>query len=139
MRRAIVLLIIVFTFSNKAQSQSDMMNFLLSFDNQISSCDSIKLERTYSDDEKIVKITLHDLRELGDKEVVSGVELKKFEFINRNTARAERFGRFQGKRVKEVFTFIKDDNDQFKTVSLVRYKRKLLRYGYSIGGIICRK
>ena len=139
MQRAAILLMIVFTFSNKAQAQSDMMSFLLSFNNQASSCDAIRLEKAYSDDEKIVKITLHDLRELGDKEVVSGVELKKFKFINRNTARAERFGRFQGKRVKEVFTFIKDDDDQFKKVSLVRYKRKLLRYGYSIGGIICRK
>lgn len=139
MQRAAIFILMVLIFSNKALAQGDMMNFLLSFDNQVSSCDRIKVEKAYSDDEKIVKVTLHDLSELGDEEVVSGIELKRFEFTNRNTARAERFGRYQGKRVKEVFIFEKGDDDQFKAVSLVRYKRKLLRYGYSIGGIICRK
>ena len=116
-----------------------MMDFLLSFNGQVSSCDQILIEKAYSDDEKIVKLTLQDLRELGNDEVVSGIKLKEFEFIDSNTARAERFGRYQGSRVKEVYLFQKDVNNNLKSVSLIRYKRKLLRYAYSIGGIICRK
>ncbi|MFT6070003.1 MAG: hypothetical protein ACJAT2_002484 [Bacteriovoracaceae bacterium] len=133
------LILLFFLFSITAKADSDLLKFLLSFNGQRSSCDQILVEKTYSDDEKVLKITLQDLAELGDEEVVSGVELKRFEFTDRYTAKAERFGRYQGKRVKEVFTFVKDDQGRFVSVSLVRYKRKLYRYGYSIGGIICRK
>ncbi len=131
--------IFLISLSTAANADSDLLKFLLSFDGQRSSCDQILVEKTYSDDEKVVRITLQDLAELGDEAVVSGIELKKFEFTDRYTAKAERFGRYQGKRVKEVFTFVRDDTGAFVSVSLVRYKRKLLRYGYSLGGIICRK
>lgn len=139
MPRTAVLIILFTASSTNLWARTPMMDFLLSFNGQSSSCDKLLVEKTYSDDEKIVRLTLHDLGELGDKEVISGIELKKFKYIEQNTAQAERFSKFQGKRVKEVFTFTKGEDGTFKTVSLIRYKRKLLRYGYSLGGIVCRK
>ncbi len=103
-----------------------------------STCDKIQLSQSYDEDERIIKINLHDLAELGNEEFSSGVALKKFKFEDPKTLIAKRFSSYNGTRVKEVYTFQKDENNRPSLVQLRRFKRSLVRYTYPLGGIVCR-
>lgn len=103
-----------------------------------SNCDKVIIEKTYSNDGPIIKMALLDLAELGNKEFVAGIPVKKFEFETPRVATAKRFAKFNGKKVKEVFTFTKDVDGTLKSVSLKRFKKSFVRYTYPLGGIICR-
>lgn len=131
------ILIILLGLSIEAFS-STRTNFLNSFDGMPSTCDKIEIKKSYDGDEAIVKIVLHDLAELGNEEFTSGVPLKKFEFEDSRTLVAKRFSRYDGVRVKEVYTFKKDENNKTSLVQLKRFKRSLVRYTYPLGGIVCR-
>ena len=137
MRKKIwVLLALLVSLSVSANS--DLENFILSFNDMNSSCDKMVFEKAYSDGGAVIKMTLHDLEELGNPEFSAGVSLKDFEFENKFTAVAKRFSRYDGKKVKEVFTFQKDNTGKFKSVSLKRFKRSFFTFSYPLGGINCR-
>ena len=103
-----------------------------------STCDKIEISKTSDGDEAVVKIVLHDLAELGNEEFISGVALKKFDFDDSRTLVAKRFSKYNGVRVKEIYTFKKDENNRPSLVQLRRFKRSLVRYTYPLGGIVCR-
>lgn len=124
--------------SLSVSANSDLENFILSFNDMNSSCDKMVFEKAYSDGGVVIKMTLHDLAELGNTEFTAGVSLDDFEFENRFTAVAKRFSRYDGKKVKEVYTFQKDNAGNLKTVSLKRFKRSFFTFSYPLGGINCR-
>lgn len=138
MQKTLISLAISLLLSSPAIASEKLEKFILSFNNMSSSCDKIALEKAYDNDGAVIKLVLHDLAELGNEEFKAGVSLEKFEFTDKNTAIAKRFSHYNGKKVKEVYRFEKDDQGNFKSVSLKRFKRSFVRFTYPLGGIVCR-
>jgi len=139
MLKTILSLLFFVSLTSSSYASDKNLDFIMSFNQIESNCDKVQLTTSSSSEGLVVKVLLLDLVELGNPEFKAAILLSKFKLKNSNKLVAKRYSHYNGKKVREVYTLEKDDQGKLKSISLKRYKRSLVRFSYSLGGIICRQ